>query len=129
MAKNTVNQISVKDNLIPADKFNNLPVNHTEYVYDYAKGSKNRLSRINFLSSSVKTNTNSRFNLNHIKRISDIVTALINNDILPKSLQGNYFQSGMADSREKFNLDLFASTNSGANAISDAGPGDCCSPR
>ena len=48
MAKNTVNEISVKDNLIPADKFNNLPVNHTEYVYDYAKGSKNRLSRINF---------------------------------------------------------------------------------
>lgn len=47
MAKNTVNQISVKDNLIPADKFNNLPVNHTEYVYDYAKGSKNWLSRIN----------------------------------------------------------------------------------
>ena len=129
MAKNTVNQISVKDNLIPADKFNNLPVNHTEYVYDYAKGSKNRLSRINFLSSSVKTNTNSRFNLNHIKRISDIVTALINNDILPKSLQGNYFQSGMADSREKFNLDLFTPTDSGFDAISNAGPGDCRSPR
>ena len=123
MAKNTVNQISVKDNLIPADKFNNLPVNHTEYVYDYAKGSKNRLSRVNFLSSSVKTNTNSRFNLNHIKRISDIVTALINNDILPKSLQGNYFQSGMADSREKFNLDLFVPTDSTADAATIVGLG------
>ncbi|MEQ6281096.1 hypothetical protein, partial [Kluyvera huaxiensis] len=47
----------------------------------------------------------------------------------PKSLQGNYFQSGMADSREKFNLDLFTPTDSGFDAISDAGPGDCCSPR
>ena len=51
--------------------------------------------------------------------------ALINNDILPKTLQGDDFQSGTADFREKFNLDLFASTNSGANAISDAGPGNC----
>ena len=51
--------------------------------------------------------------------------ALINNDILPKTLQGDDFQSGTADFREKFNLDLFASTHSGANAISDAGPGNC----
>ena len=43
MAKNTVNEISVKDNLIPADKFNNLPVNHTEYVYDYAGDAANLL--------------------------------------------------------------------------------------
>ncbi|WP_231625933.1 hypothetical protein [Kluyvera genomosp. 1] len=52
------------------------------------------------------------------------MTVLTNNDILPTTLQSNYFQSGMADSREKFNLDLFVPSHSGADAISDTGPGN-----
>jgi len=42
------------------------------------------------------------------------MTALINNAILPATLKDIYFQSGLADSGEKFILDLFVPTYPGA---------------
>ena len=52
------------------------------------------------------------------------MTALINNGILPATLKDIYFQSDVADSGEKFILDLFFPTHSGVNAVSYGGPGD-----
>lgn len=62
------------------------------------------------------------FSLGRTQYISDIMTALINNGILPTTRKDIYFQSGMADSGEKFILDLFVPTHSGANAVLYGGP-------
>ncbi|GER61691.1 hypothetical protein TUM17561_44270 [Enterobacter cloacae] len=45
------------------------------------------------------------------------MTALVNNGILPTTLKDIYFRSEVADSGEKFILDLFFPTHSGANAV------------
>ena len=52
------------------------------------------------------------------------MTVLINNGILPATLKDIYFRSGTADSGEKFILELFVPTHSGANAVPYGGPGD-----
>ncbi|GAB7443675.1 hypothetical protein OUHCRE11_28480 [Enterobacter asburiae] len=52
------------------------------------------------------------------------MTALINNGILPTTLKDNYIRSDVADSGEKFILDLFFPTHSGANAVPYRGPYD-----
>ena len=52
------------------------------------------------------------------------MTAQTNNGILPATLKDIYFQSDVADSGEKFILDLFFPTHSGVNAVSYGGPGD-----
>jgi hypothetical protein len=52
------------------------------------------------------------------------MTALINNGILPATLKDIYFRSVVADSGEKFILELFVPTYSGANAVLYGGPGD-----
>jgi len=52
------------------------------------------------------------------------MTALINNGILPATLKDIYFQSDVADSGEKFILDLFFPTHSGVNAVPYGGPSD-----
>ena len=52
------------------------------------------------------------------------MTALINNGILPTTLKDNYIRSDVADSGEKFILDLFFPTHSGANAVPYSGPYD-----
>ena len=50
------------------------------------------------------------------------MTALTNNGILPATLKDIYFRSDVADSGEKFILDLFVPTHSGANAVLYGGP-------
>ena len=50
------------------------------------------------------------------------MTALINNGILPTILKDIYFRGGLADSDEKCNLDRFAPTPPGANAVHFSGP-------
>ncbi|BFT82709.1 hypothetical protein GVv1_35010 [Enterobacter pseudoroggenkampii] len=52
------------------------------------------------------------------------MTDLINNDILPTTLKDVYFRSDVADSGEKFILDLFFPTHSGVNAVPYGGPND-----
>ncbi|MDM6906656.1 hypothetical protein QUG69_07590, partial [Enterobacter hormaechei] len=49
--------------------------------------------------------------------ISDIMTALRKNGILPEIHKGIYFRGGLADYDEKYILDRFASPPPGANAV------------
>jgi hypothetical protein len=52
------------------------------------------------------------------------MTALINNGILPTTLKDIYFQSSVAESGEKFILDLFVPIHSGDNAVLYGRPSD-----